>query len=184
MTIHWSYRVKVSGGEMRKKKTHKGGASTLYKDANGYLRFQLWQEDSQPRPLFLGVLMAWVGSQEKDVYFCAVPSQKSTVSRAGDNHRAAVVARWLCLSWPHPIAVLPAAKKCRLCCPRFTPSVQKQAEGRNKKGQKWLNMFASGENCANCIVLSTLVAAVAVGGRMIFAKFKCGRMLWANLSSK
>lgn len=110
MTIRWSYRVKVSGRARKEKKTHKGGGSTLYKDANGHFRFQLWQEDSQPRPLFLGVLMAWAGSLEKDVYFSAVPSQKSTVSLAGDNHRAAVVARWLGLSWPHPVAVLPAEK--------------------------------------------------------------------------
>lgn len=110
MTIRWSYRVKVSGRARKKKtRTHKGGGSTLYKDANGHFRFQLWQEDSQPRPLFLGVLMAWAGSLEKDVYFSAVPSQKSTVSLASDNHRAAVVARWLGLSWPHPAS--PASRK-------------------------------------------------------------------------
>lgn len=54
--------------------------------------------------------MARAGSLEKDVYFSAVPSQKSTVSLAGDNHRAAVVARWLGLSWPHPVALLPAKR--------------------------------------------------------------------------
>lgn len=51
----------------------------------------------------------------------------------------------------------------RLGCPRFTPSVQKQAEGRNTKGQMWLNVFASGENCANYAVF--INAGGSCGGR-------------------
>lgn len=49
-------------------------------DANSPSRSELRQEDRRLQPLFLGLLMAAAGSPEEDVYFSAVPSQKSTLS--------------------------------------------------------------------------------------------------------
>lgn len=183
MTIRWSYRVKVSGGG-GKKKTQRGWESAVYKDANGHFRFQLWQEDSQPRPLFLGVLMAWAGSLEKDVYFSAVPSQKSTVSLAGDNHRAAVVARWLGLSWPHPVALLPAKKNAASAAHDSHPVCKNRRKGATQKAK-----------CDSTCLRPAKIAQITAfyqrrwqlrrtGAVWFFAKFKCGRMHWANLSSK
>lgn len=147
--------------------------------------------------------MARAGSLEKDVYFSAVPSQKSTVSLAGDNHRAAVVARWLGLSWPHPVAVLPAGGKTPPPPPPspppllLLPTIHTQCAktggraqhkrpnvtrcvlrpgGGEKKWRKLRRFINAGGSCSGRRRPDFLF--------IFLAKFKCGRMRRANLSSK
>lgn len=92
------------------------------KDANSLSRFELRQEGSRWRPLFLGLLTGpgWQAA-EGCVLFCS-SFPKINAVRAGDNHRAAVVARW-----PRGPPLASPAR------PKFTPRRAKTGGRRARK---------------------------------------------------
>lgn len=152
-----------------------GGENVLYRDVNSHSRFSHWQENGQLQPLFLGlpVELSWQLWEGCVLFYSSFP--KINVVHAGDNHRAAVVARWPGPSLPHPAA---------FCQPKKT-AFTAQNSHRTRKNRRKADTKANVTQCV-CIrwkrrkLWSFFINAGGSrsGGGGWISKFTCGRMLW------
>jgi len=154
------------------------------RDVNSRSRSEQWQDGGQLQPLFLGVPAAWAGSFEKDVYFSAVPSQKSMLSWL-----ATITEQLLWLGGPAPACLTPAAfcqrkkkqqqEEHHLHCPKFTLWQQKNRRKADTKA-----------NVTQCVCIRIQwhelwnflfnAGGSGVGGGSLFSTRTCGRMSWSR----
>lgn len=128
MTIHWSHRGKTLGENVL------------------YTATQIAIPDfNRRRPIAASIFRCvgspGAGSFEKDVYFSAVPSQKSTLSLL-----ATITEQLLWLGGPAP-ACLTLLLSASLRKPPLLPKIHTRLpkDGRQTQKQMWLNLFASGK---------------------------------------